>query len=115
MELIYTWQVTGLKIRNELRPETVVQTFWEKIGTDVNGVTGTFTGATPFTVDPTDDSGPFIPFEELTEEDVIEWIKAIVVGDYEQHVNSQIEKQILNKITPSTEAPLPWADTSTEE
>lgn len=90
-------------------PNAVVQTYWQKIGTDENGNTGTFSGATPFTVDPTDESGPFIPFDQLTEEDVLTWIKSIVVGSYEEHVNGQIQKQIDEKVTPITDAALPWA------
>jgi len=107
----YTWKVTGIKIKNvsEEKPNAVVQTYWQKIGTDENGNEGTFSGATPFTVDPTDNSGPFIPFEQLTEEDVLNWIKSIVVGGYEDHVNGQIQKQIDEKISPISEPKLPWA------
>ena len=90
-------------------PNAVVQTNWQKIGTDENGNQGIFSGATPFTQDPTDESGPFIAFEELTEEDVINWIKTVVVGQYEQHVNEQIQRQISEKLNPTSEPPLPWA------
>ena len=111
MTITYTWEITGLKTTNigELE-NTVVQTYWKKIGTDENGNTGTFSGATPFTRDPNDESGPkFIPFENLTEEDVLSWIKTIVVGDYETHVNEQIQKQINEKINPIVDAKMPWA------
>lgn len=110
MAIEYTWKVTSLKVRDMgSKTNAVVQTYWQKIGTDENGNTGTFSGATPFTVDPTDDSGPFIPFEDLTEEDVLNWIKSVVVGGYEEHVNGVIAKQIEDKITPITEPKLPWA------
>jgi hypothetical protein len=111
MAITYTWKVTSLKTKNvaDNMPNAVVQTYWQKIGTDENGNTGTFSGATPFTVDPTDDSGPFIPFDQLTEEDVLTWIKSIVVGSYEEHVNGQIQKQIDEKVNPVSEASLPWA------
>ena len=111
MAITYTWKITGLKTRDvsEERQSAVVQTYWQKIGTDENGNEGTFSGATPFTVDPTDESGPFIPFEDLTEEDVLDWIKTVVVGGYEEHVNGQIAKQIEDKISPVVENRLPWA------
>ena len=111
MAITYTWKVTSLKTKNvaDNMPNAVVQTYWQKIGTDENGNTGTFSGATPFTVDPTDESGPFIPFDQLTEEDVLTWIKSIVVGSYEEHVNGQIQKQIDEKVNPVSEASLPWA------
>lgn len=115
MAITYTWKITGLKTKNitEDKQNAVVQTYWQKIGIDENGNEGTFSGATPFTVDPTDDSGPFIPFEQLTEEDVIAWIQTVVVGQYEEHVNGQIQKQIDEKINPVIEADLPWAPANT--
>ena len=110
MPITYTWKITGLKTKDvNGKPSAVVQTYWEKTGTDESGNTGTFSGATPFTVDPSDYSGPFVPFQELTEQIVIDWIKTIVVGDYEEHVNGKIAEQISQKITPVVESTMPWA------
>jgi len=110
MSIAYTWKVTGLKTRDiENKPSAVVQTYWTKTGTDDDGNTGTFHGATPFTVDPNDESGPFIPFDQLTEQNVLDWIQTIVVGHYEEHVNAQIQKQIDEKKNPIIEATMPWA------
>lgn len=115
MAITYTWKITALKTTDVGdKANAVVQTYWKKIGTDENGNEGTFSGATPFTVDPSDESGPFIPFEQLTEEDVIAWIQTVVVGQYEEHVNGQIQKQIDEKNNPITEADLPWAPVITE-
>ena len=110
MAITYTWKITGLKTQDvsQDKPDSVVQTYWQKIGTDENGNEGTFSGATPFTVDPSDDSGPFIPFADLTEEDVLDWIKTVVIGSYEEHVNEQIAKQIEDKISPVVDNRLPW-------
>lgn len=116
MAITYTWKITGLKVKDVTnKPSAVVQTYWTKTGTDENGNEGTFVGATPFTVDPTDESGPFIPFDQLTEDDIIAWIQTIVVDGYEEHVNSKIKEQIDLKINPVVEADLPWlvADTVT--
>lgn len=108
--ITYTWKITGLKTQNVGdKPNAVVQTYWQKIGTDEDGNEGTFSGATPFTVDPTDESGPFIPFEDLTEENVLDWIKTVVVGNYEEHVNGKITEQIELKVNPINENRLPWA------
>jgi len=111
MTISYEWRITGLKTKDfDIKPASIVQTYWQKIGTDSEtGHTGTFSGATPFTVDPTDESGPFIPFGQLTEADVIAWIKTIVVGEYERHVNEHIQKEIDGKVTPIKEAKLPWS------
>ena len=98
----YTWEVTGLKTTNG---GGVVQTYWKKTGTDADGNTGTFSGATPFDVD--ESAEDYIPFEELTEADVLGWIQAVVVGSYEEHVNGQIQKQIDQQTI--VDADLPWA------
>jgi hypothetical protein len=112
MSLTYTWKVTGIKTRDEINAEgetlqnAVVQTYWQKIGTDAEGNEGTFSGATPFTAKDVP-SGEFVPLAELTEETVIGWIQAVVVGSYEEHVNGMIQKQIDDKTV--TDANLPWA------
>ena len=116
MAITYTWKITGLKTKDvDGKPSAVVQTYWQKTGTDENGNQGTFQGATPFTVDPTDDSGPFIPFSELTEDDVLAWIKTVVVGNYEEHVNGKIAEQIEQKIAPVTDIKLPWVTEEVQE
>lgn len=107
MAITYTWEVTSLKTRNEGDKENaVVNAYWTKTGTDEHGHTGTFTGATPFT-SASVSAESFIPFSELTEEIVLSWIKTVVVGDYEQHVNNKIQAQIDAQHT--TQPELPWA------
>jgi hypothetical protein len=109
MTITYTWEVTSLKTTTiGSTANVVVQTYWKKIGTDDNGNEGIFNGATPFTADSTDNSGPFIPFSGLTEENVLDWIKSTVVGHYEEHVNEQILKQIIDKINPVIDTAMPW-------
>jgi hypothetical protein len=87
-------------------PEVVVQTSWKKIGTDENGVSAHFLGATPFTANSVT-PGSFVPFNQLNQNTVLDWIKAVVIGDYEKHVNDQIAKQIAAKSIQTP--PLPWA------
>lgn len=112
MSMTYTWKVTGIKVRDEANangetlPKAVCQTYWKKVGTDENGNEGTFSGATPFTAVNVP-AGQFVPFDQLTEEAVLGWIKAVVVGDYEKHVNGVIARQIADKAI--TEPSMPWA------
>jgi hypothetical protein len=109
MAITYTWKVTGLKTTNVGgTPDVIVQTYWKKIGTDENGNTGEFSGATPFSVGSMPDGQVFVPFSELTEETVLGWIQAVVVDSYEEHVNGQIQKQIDAKVNPVVEVTLPW-------
>jgi hypothetical protein len=108
MAITYTWTVIGMKATNVgSEANYVVQTYWNKIGTDENGNTGTFNGATPFAPNP--DQSDFIPFDQLTQDIVLGWIQPLVVDGYEQHVNEQIARQISAKTNPVTEPPLPWA------
>jgi len=108
MDITYTWKITSLKTKDEGdHKNAVVQTYWQKIGTDEDGNTGTFSGATPFTSSDVPD-GEFIPFEELTEEIVLNWIKNIVVDSYENHVNEKILQQIIEIKSPVVEQKLPW-------
>jgi len=115
--MTYTWKVTGIKVRDEVNangdvlPKAVCQTYWSKTGVDASGNEGTFSGATPFTAEnvPADQ---FVAFDQLTEEVVLDWIKAIVVGGYEEHVNGMIAKQIADKAV--TEQSMPWAPPAAE-
>lgn len=109
MAITYTWKVTSLKVKDEGdNTNAVVQTYWTKTGTDENGNTGVFSGATPFTSVKVP-AGEFVPFNQLTEETVLGWIQDIVVGQYEEHVNGVIAKQIDQKVNVVKDADLPWA------
>lgn len=113
MSITYTWKLTSFKkieSSNDLS-NIIFQTHWEKIGTDEHGNTGKFSGATPFNPNLVDPNN-FIPYESLTEEIVLEWIKPVVVGDYEKHVNEQIAKEIQTKIDVVVEihpTSFPWS------
>lgn len=113
MSITYTWKVTGIKTRTEgEHQDAVVQTYWTKTGTDEDGNTGMFSGATPFTTTNMPEDYVFVPFSELTEELVLDWIKAIAIGGYEAHINEQIQKQIDLKKNPLIEPALPWLPVS---
>ena len=103
MSLTYTWAITGMKT-NEI--DAVVQTYWKKTGTDDDGNVGTFSGATPFNIQ---EGQELVPLDRLTEEQVLDWIKSVVVGDYEQHVNGQILKDLNRSKAVVKDIKLPWA------
>ena len=106
MAITYTWKVTELRTKTEgANADSVVQTYWEKTGTDENGNTGKFVGATPFSSVNTEN---FVAFADLTEAVVLGWIQAVVVGDYEEHVNDQIQKDIDESANPASNATMPW-------
>jgi hypothetical protein len=113
MSLTYTWKLKSLKKTNTNEFEDViVQTYWECTGTDADGDSGTFNGATPFPAQDVNGDG-FIDYKDLTEEIVLGWIQAQVVGGYKEHIDSQIMKQIDSKKNPVVEVSendLPWAE-----
>lgn len=112
MELTYTWALKSLKKADigEL-PGVIVQTHWTCTGTDADGNDGTFHGATPFKPEEVDPDN-FTAYEDLTEAQVLGWIQAVVVGQYKDHVDQQIEKQIMAKkvaIEDVPEGQFPWS------
>lgn len=106
------WEITGLKTKNEVNgdgivlPNAVCQTYWKVSYTDAEGNEGSFAGATPFSAANLSEE-QFQQFDTLTEETVLEWIKAVVVGDYYDHVVGRIQAQI-DELAVS-EATMPWA------
>jgi hypothetical protein len=113
MALTYTWAITSLKKTTDVALDidnVVVQTTWTCTGTDEDGYSGTFNGATPFPLSSVDPA-TFIPYEDLTEADVLGWIQAVVVGGYKDHVDEQINKQIALEKDPVVDVPegdFPW-------
>lgn len=114
MTLTYTWKLRSLKKTSTADfNDIIVGTQWELTGTDEDGDSGTFHGATPFKAEDVDGDG-FITYEELTEEAVLGWIKAVVVGSYKDHIDEQIMKQIRGKKNPVVEVnsgSFPWSPT----
>lgn len=110
MALTYTWEITSMKLQSDaLVTNAVVQTYWKCTGTDADGYSGTFSGATPFdlaTIDPDN----FTPYDQLTQAQVLGWIEA-AASTYMDHIDAQIEKQIALEKMPETdvnEGNFPW-------
>lgn len=124
MGYTYEWFIKGLKKSNPTTldvTDVIVGTQWQVVATNEDGVTGEFTGATPFALK-TIETGSFIPYEELTEAIVLGWIKDTVSGsnatsNYWSHIQEKIEKQIhekTNTIVDLLSHELPWSSGSTD-
>ena len=120
MGLTYEWKLTGLKKRDTADlNDLVIGTRWELKGTNENDIHGTFSGATPLDIPDADEAG-YIPYAELTEEIVLNWIKEHVSGsnpetNYWDHMNGRILKAIdgtKHVTTEVQETDLPWSPTS---
>lgn len=119
MGLTYEWKLIGLKKQNGPNLEdAVVGTTWKLTGTDTDGNVGTFSGATPFSIN-TISTSSFTAYNELTEAQVLGWIKNHVSGsgpsNYWGHITEVIEKEINSKKWVKVEVPevdLPWSPIS---
>jgi hypothetical protein len=104
----YTWIVTQLLTETiEGNENYVVIAHCETIGVD-----GEYSASVPNVIQfSTEDVTVFIPYEELTEEVVIAWIKQSLgeegVLSIEASIQAQIEAQKNPPVTPQ-ETPLPW-------
>ena len=119
MGLTYDWKLVGLKKQNtESLSDVIVGTTWRLTGTDEDGNSGVFNGATPFSHQDLNGDG-FVDYRDLTEELVLGWIQNHVSGstpsNYMNHINQQIQKQIdYTKYArvDVNEIDLPWSPTS---
>ena len=119
MALTYEWKLTGLKKQDTADlSDLVIGTRWELKGTNEGGVFGTFSGATPLDIPDADEPG-YIAYADLTETQVLGWVKNIVsesaATQYMDHINEQIEKQISEKtytLLEVQENDLPWSEAS---
>jgi hypothetical protein len=120
MAMTYEWSITGLRKRNQVNSEgatlegAIVQTYWKVVGTDdVSGEVGEFPGATPFTAVDVP-AGSFKAFSQLTEDDVLGWVRAYVDNDatYWAHIQERILKQIDERAIEDV-ADLPWGNATT--
>ena len=119
MGFTYEWKLTSLKKQNTADlTDVIVGTQWKLTGTDEDGYSGVFNGATPFQVQDLNGDG-FIDYRDLTEELVLGWIKNHVSGstpaNYMNHINQQIQRQIDHTKFLTMDVPendLPWSPTS---
>jgi hypothetical protein len=109
----YTWTLKSLKKQSsDTVTDAVVQTYWECTGTDADGDSGTFSGATPFNL-ATIDPDSFTAYDQLTQAQVLGWIQDTVNADqgYKEHIDGQIANQIALVKQPETEVDdgsFPW-------
>lgn len=114
MSLEYVWKLKSLKKATSTDvTDAIIGTQWKLTGTDNDGISGDFDGATPFKLSEIN-TEVFTPFSELTEEQVLGWIQDHVSGSngYWSHINEQINKQIESKkieVSDVYEADLPWS------
>ena len=117
MGLTYEWAMRGLKKQNSgSLNDIIIGTQWQVVGTNEDGVTGQFTVATPFKLSELDPS-KFTSFDDLTQEQVLSWIKNVVSGsnpatNYWDHISERINDEIFktkHSVVEILSHELPWS------
>lgn len=100
----FTTTITAMYTLQQPDPNYVVNALWTVTGTD-----GTHTaeigGNTVFS---SQQEPNFIPYEQLTEATVIDWIPAEQIASAQANVQGQIDSLITPPVSPEA-TPLPWA------
>ena len=106
MATTYTWSVTAMDCYPQVDNETdvVFNVHWTCAGTD-----GTYSASVYNTQAVTvDEEEPYTPYDQLTEEQVLDWIWTSGVD--KDATEAAVEQQIQNQINPPVVTPpLPWA------
>ena len=108
MAITYTTNISNMYTVSTPTPDYVVTVIFETIGTD-----GTYSasigGSIQFTASA--EQTTFIPYDQLTEADVIGWINEQTdnQANYYANIDGQINSQINPPVVPQN-TPLPWAN-----
>ena len=109
----YTWTVENLLVKDiDDMKDYVVDALFDVSGTEeVNGTEYSYTLKTNNASFKVSEGSDFIPFEDLTNETIVSWIKEMLgpqgVADYEAAVGGQIDAKINPPVVPTVK-PLPW-------
>jgi len=107
MTVSNTWAVAQMDAYPELdgEPDVVFTVHWTLTGTD-GTYTGSAYGSVGVTVDP---DAQFTPYSDLTQEQVIGWVKAALGDEQVAFYEANVATQIANLANPPVVTPpLPW-------
>lgn len=106
MATVYTWKINTLYTVDTPEPGFVSNVLWTLSGVD-GQYSASVDGGTSFS----EQDGPFVPYDDLTEDEVIGWVQAALgpdgVAGYEANVQGQINTMANPPVPPQT-PPLPW-------
>lgn len=108
----FTWNVTNLFTETiDGKEDYVVIALYDVIGVD-GDYSASLSNTAQFS---TEDVGTFIPYDELTEEIVVDWIKETLGENGIISIEACIQGQIDSQINPPqvpVNTPLPWDSTN---
>jgi hypothetical protein len=103
----YTWVVNSMVSYPQAEGLTDVVT---TVNWACNGSDGTYTGAlVGSTGVKLDANAPYTPYNELTEQQVIGWVWAIIGEDQVASIQNDVAQQIANNYYVPTVLPNPWS------
>lgn len=98
----FTTTINAMYTLDTPEPGFVVNVLWT-----VTGVDGQYTANIPGNSQFTMQEGTFIPYDQLTQEQVIGWIPANEIASAQACVQGQIDSMITPPVSPQN-TPLPW-------
>ena len=101
---IFTTTIKAMYTVQQPDPNYVVNALWEVTGVD-GDYTASIGGNTMF--DSSEQTTPFVPYNELNEATVIGWIPAEQIASAQACVQGQIDSMITPPVSPEN-TPLPW-------
>ena len=110
MSNTYEWSISCLECKPLVGDlvDYVVTSHWACSGSDGEGHTGQVYSTVNFTVDP--EKPNFVPFDQITEAQAIEWTQAALGEEQVAAVYTSIDSQIEDQISPKiVTPPLPWS------
>jgi hypothetical protein len=105
-----TWRINQLDAYPEKDglTDVVFNVHWTLIGDDGEGHTGSAYGSVGVTLD---ESGDYTPYDKLTQEQVVGWVKDSLGEDQVAVIETNIDDQINQQINPTViTPPLPWSN-----
>ena len=109
-----TWSIRQTEYNND-SDKGVVHVVWkcsnsETVGTGDSAVvhSGLVEGMESYTPDASADG--YVAYDDLTEANVIAWVKATLGSDEVTHVETKVAAQITKSKTPPTSWGKPWSD-----
>jgi predicted metal-dependent TIM-barrel fold hydrolase len=107
----YTWQINQLDCypTEESQTNVIFAVHWRINATDeTHNVTSYGVQSLTYMV-----GNPFTPFEQLTEETIIDWVKTAIGAEQVTSIQANLNTQIANLVNPPVISPrLPWLPVS---
>ena len=101
----FTTTITSMYTLDTPDPGYVVNCLWQVTGVD-GEYTASIQGNTQF--NSADQEGAFIPYDQLTQAQVLSWIPANQIESAQACVQGQIDSMINPPVSPQN-TPLPWS------